>query len=363
VSLFEQARALGARSPKARVAEAGALAALNEELGGRIPAWYIDLLTTVPLCGFEITVPADDGESEHHLEFLDGQGMRRETLGTHQRELIEGGGYVAIAYDCLYYDTYFLKTPCSDDPQVYQIDHETGEAGVPFKLAELLAQAQPYVEPPPMQAPPRPAAVLQLRAGRQLRDGFRGSGYDALRELREKLPPDLPEVKVESYSVFDKDPRDLADYEYELCIHGRGVARGTCNDFNFRKLRDHLRKVILEHAVELRTPAPEGTVIAVAPGLAVAVEGFAVQELPRLSPGQFLVAVDGRWRHFSRVEPERLLQYGESLWGPAETTFQGLPARWIDEEDEERARAAGAAVATPEEVVRWTTLEVLSRVE
>lgn len=349
MSLLELARALAARSSKARTADAAELAALNEELEGRIPAWYIELLTTVPLCGFEVTA------GRKHLQFLDAGGIRNETLKTHQFQLIKRGGYVAIAYDHKYYDTFFLKSPGSEDPPVYQINHEDGEEGVAFSsLSELLTQARPYVEPPPQQGPRQPPARVQLYRGKQLGSGLMG---DFFKELQEKLPPDLREVR----SAWEHPP-SLGDYGYELRIHGRPVGGGTCPDFNFGKLCRHLRELILAHAVELRTAAPEADTVAVAPGLEVTVEGFAVVELPKLNPGHFLVALDSWWQADGRVEPGRLLQYGENLWGPADMTWQGLPARWIDEEDEDRARAAGASVATPEEVVRWVAHDAVRRV-
>lgn len=329
--MLEAARALAAQG-SGRVAD---LRELNAELGGRIPSWYVDLLATVPLCGFEISW------GKKHLEFLDAAGMRRETLGTHQAEQIAAGGFVAICYDHLYYDTFFLKTPCETDPWVYQINHEDGEQGVAGRLSELFEEGRKYVERVREPGPPPKPHLIQLFCGKQLAAGQLG---DSMKELKEKLPPDLPEVYKEW-----RVPMPLGDYDYELHIHGRRVASGVCPDFNFRKLRDHLRKVILEHAVELRTPAA-GDLVLVAPG--VAFEG--AREEPKLAPGHFLVAVGGRWVHQGRVEPGRLLQFGVTIWGPADTEFQGLPARWIDEEDEERARAAGAEVITPEEVVRRT---------
>ena len=50
---------------KGRKANSDSLNELNQQMGGRIPDWYIELLTTIPICGLEVqweTVDGADGQ-------------------------------------------------------------------------------------------------------------------------------------------------------------------------------------------------------------------------------------------------------------------------------------------------------------
>jgi len=76
-ALHNAAKALVERAEKAgqsrnTLAAPDELRQLNQELGGRLPGWYAELLASVPLCGLELGWQAGEPEDDFDgVEWLD----------------------------------------------------------------------------------------------------------------------------------------------------------------------------------------------------------------------------------------------------------------------------------------------------
>ena len=94
--------------------------ALNQECGGIIPGWYIELVTTYPLCGLKLAgiVRADAATTRFVDALSDPGGMRREMLEYYPGVAIHGRGYINVA-GCSHGtgDPYFIRARDEDDPR------------------------------------------------------------------------------------------------------------------------------------------------------------------------------------------------------------------------------------------------------
>jgi hypothetical protein len=120
------------------VAQAGSRAApeemmaLNQECGGIIPGWYIELVTTYPLCGLELgwqsSAPDEDDDGVSWMHWSDPAGMRREMLEYYPGVAIHGRGYINVA-GCSHGtgDPYFIRARDGDDPAVIQVAHDVSD--------------------------------------------------------------------------------------------------------------------------------------------------------------------------------------------------------------------------------------------
>ena len=134
--LFFEASALIARAAAngftGSVEDIGEWQRLNSELGGVIPIWYIELVTTVPLVGLELgwqsLEPEGEDDGVSWMEWLDAANVRLEMLEAYPGIPLLSRGYLCIA-GCSHGsgDQYFIPTDQGNDPPLYQIDHEAGE--------------------------------------------------------------------------------------------------------------------------------------------------------------------------------------------------------------------------------------------
>ena len=81
IALLERAGSVAQAGSRAAAEE---MMALNQECGGIIPGWYIELVTTYPLCGLELgwqsSAPDEDNDGVSWMHWSDPAGMRREML-------------------------------------------------------------------------------------------------------------------------------------------------------------------------------------------------------------------------------------------------------------------------------------------
>ncbi len=116
----ERAIALGQRGTCADAAE---LAALNSELGERMPEWYVALLRSVPLCGLELKWLAEGTEGA--IEWCGVRGIRSESLECYPGIAILERGFINVGSDPFGSgDSFFIPTDQGDDPPVFQVYHD-----------------------------------------------------------------------------------------------------------------------------------------------------------------------------------------------------------------------------------------------
>ena len=128
-NLVERANAGGGKSGV--LADTAQMETLRENLGGRLPRWYIELLTTVPLCylemGWQALEPTRDDDGVNWVEWLGPRDIESESLESYPGKPILERGYICVG-GCSHGsgDQYFLAVEEGDDPPLYQIDHESG---------------------------------------------------------------------------------------------------------------------------------------------------------------------------------------------------------------------------------------------
>jgi hypothetical protein len=129
VALLARARTAGKAGSRAVLEE---MNALNQDCGGIIPGWYIELVTTYPLCGLELgwqSSPGDgDDDGVSWMRWSDPAGMRSEMLECYPGIAIRGRGYINIA-ECSHGsgDQYFLAALAGEDPAVLQVAHDVSD--------------------------------------------------------------------------------------------------------------------------------------------------------------------------------------------------------------------------------------------
>ena len=112
-----------------------ALQALNDEMGGRLPAWYVELLTMFPLCGLELGWRDED--QVDWMLWNDHRGIRSESVECYPGLPILSRGYVNVASDAGGSgDPYFISTD-SNDPPVYRVYHDVSD-----QADQILAQGR-----------------------------------------------------------------------------------------------------------------------------------------------------------------------------------------------------------------------------
>lgn len=111
-------------------ADAGEVEQLRRDLGGNLPDWYAEFLTTWPLCGMLLQLEAGwyepDGSpvDRHDLFWNDPANIRLESLEAHPGAVLLSRGYLCIAGDEA--DNYFINIAEGNDPPLYQFNHEAG---------------------------------------------------------------------------------------------------------------------------------------------------------------------------------------------------------------------------------------------
>jgi len=99
---------------------------------GRIPLWYVELITTVPICGLELgwqaQEPVGDYDGVEWMEWSDPRNMRSESIDCYPGLAILEHGYVNVASDLSGGgDPYFIAAGKSQDPPLYQVYHDVSD--------------------------------------------------------------------------------------------------------------------------------------------------------------------------------------------------------------------------------------------
>lgn len=101
-------------------------------MGNRIPGWYLELVTTVPICGLELGWQAyergDDFDGIKWLYWSDPLDMRSESLECYPGIAILQRGYINVASDSTSGgDPYFIPTDQGDNPPLFQVYHDVSD--------------------------------------------------------------------------------------------------------------------------------------------------------------------------------------------------------------------------------------------
>src|SRR5262245_24952863 len=118
-----------AQAQRGTTADVHALAALARETRDRIPRWYGELLTGVPLCGLELGwpgyPPTDDDPGTAWMQWSGVDDIRAQSLNRHPGLDILDHGYLNVALDIDGNgDPYFIPVDGADDPPVYRVYDE-----------------------------------------------------------------------------------------------------------------------------------------------------------------------------------------------------------------------------------------------
>lgn len=121
-------------------------AALPDALRRHIPAWYVELMTTVPLAGltFDHGTPDDDGDLRPwSLIWSSAEHMSSESLEAYPGLPVLTHGYFNVALDATGGgDPFFIKNDLSNDPPVWQIYHDVSDDADEI-LADGLVEVAP----------------------------------------------------------------------------------------------------------------------------------------------------------------------------------------------------------------------------
>ncbi len=127
--LVERAAALGQHGVVAGEEE---LQQLNRDMGNRMPCWYIELLTSVPLCGLEFGwqayEPDGDFDGIEWLQWSDPANIRSESLECYPGVAILERGYINVASDMTGGgNPYFIPADQGHDPPLFQVYHDISD--------------------------------------------------------------------------------------------------------------------------------------------------------------------------------------------------------------------------------------------
>lgn len=94
------------------------------------PAWLLDILSTIPLCGLRLgwravdSSPGSDGVL--WVEVADANGILSESLEFYPGLAILPAGYVNFGGDDSSGDPYFICVHEGEDPPLYEVYHDVG---------------------------------------------------------------------------------------------------------------------------------------------------------------------------------------------------------------------------------------------
>lgn len=135
-NLIEAAQALVERAAAlehhGRVADRAEWERINHDLGGRIPDWYRELLSRVPLGGLNLgwrtAEPTAEFEGVEWVIWANPSDLRSESLEAYPGLAILERGYINVALDATGGgDPYFIPTDQGDNPPLYQVCHDISD--------------------------------------------------------------------------------------------------------------------------------------------------------------------------------------------------------------------------------------------
>ena len=135
-SVLEAARDLVKRAidkeVKGNMASPSDMRWLQKELEDKVPQWYQDLLTSVPLCGLELGwqsyEPEEDDDGISWMAWSSPDEIKSESVDAYPGLAILEKGFINVALDAMGGgDPYFLPTDQGDDPPLYQVYHDISD--------------------------------------------------------------------------------------------------------------------------------------------------------------------------------------------------------------------------------------------
>lgn len=105
---------------------------LNTDCDGLIPGWYIEMMTTYPLCGLSFEWQAFEPDGNFNGVSTAGwsspRHMRGEMFDAYPGEAIRPRGYINVALDENGGgDPYFIPTNRGDNPPLFQVYHDVSD--------------------------------------------------------------------------------------------------------------------------------------------------------------------------------------------------------------------------------------------
>ena len=141
-SASDRANAIGVEGV---VADKSVLDALCTKLNGTIPDWYVELVSTYPLCGLECQwqayEPEDDWDGCSDILW-----SRPEDILSESNELYPGLGIIKLGFFNVACDEngsgdpYFINCNEGDNPPFYQVYHEKYAGGTETKAGDFDAR-------------------------------------------------------------------------------------------------------------------------------------------------------------------------------------------------------------------------------
>ncbi len=125
---------------------------LNSELGGVIPSWYVELVTTIPLCnlefGWQECEPEGNYDGVAWLQWLDVQELRGTLLNYPIASSLLKQSYLCVAH-CSHGsdDEYFLPIDQGNNPPLYQVDHEEAIYQIEGEATDVMQAAGRIIAP------------------------------------------------------------------------------------------------------------------------------------------------------------------------------------------------------------------------
>jgi hypothetical protein len=116
------------------MADADELQQVNQDLGGKLPHWYAELVLTFPLCSLNLGWQDEDDIS--WMIWSTPEQLRSESLEAYPGLAILERGYINVAL-CAHgsADPYFIPTDKGNNPPIYQVYHDVSD-----KPDEILAE-------------------------------------------------------------------------------------------------------------------------------------------------------------------------------------------------------------------------------
>ena len=131
LELVERATAAGLTGS---VADSAEIEQVTQDLGGKLPNWYAELISAFPLCGLDLGWQDEDDTS--WMIWSTPKQLRSESLEAYPGLAILERGYINVAL-CAHGsgDPYFIPTDKGDNPPLYQVYHDVSD-----KPDEIIAE-------------------------------------------------------------------------------------------------------------------------------------------------------------------------------------------------------------------------------
>ena len=156
MTLLEAAKsALERSSTEGKTASVGSLNDLNAKLGGLIPNWYFELITTLPICNLELgwqrSEPEDDFDGIEGVQILDVDLLDEINCDSYPGIYLTPARYLVIGYGSSWAGNCFvIPTDQGEDPPLYEVWHDVAQntedliraiqSGQCSKVAERLSE-------------------------------------------------------------------------------------------------------------------------------------------------------------------------------------------------------------------------------